>query len=148
VNVTPLIDVVMCLIIFFMLVTKVGISRGIDQDIRLPETILGGKIEDMGDTLTLNIHPPTVSRTADDWPQVTAQVNGETTVREIHPDELGRVLTAFRVVHKDKTKIILRADQDVLYMQLERVLISLHNANIVDTAYETKLSTATGESKP
>ena len=28
VNVTPLIDIVMCLIIFFMLVAKIGVSRG------------------------------------------------------------------------------------------------------------------------
>ena len=43
VNVTPLIDIVMCLIIFFMLVAKIGVSRGEDKDIQLPSTIIGTK---------------------------------------------------------------------------------------------------------
>jgi len=36
VNVTPLIDIVMCLIIFFMLVAKIGVTRGVDAHINLP----------------------------------------------------------------------------------------------------------------
>src|ERR1700712_5167478 len=56
VNVTPLIDIVMCLIIFFMLVTKIGVSRGVDKDIILPDTLMGQKISDMGDTITINMH--------------------------------------------------------------------------------------------
>src|SRR5438552_17602110 len=54
VNVTPLIDVVMCLIIFFMLVAKIGVAQGIKK-MDLPYTFLGKKIEDMGNTLTLNV---------------------------------------------------------------------------------------------
>jgi biopolymer transport protein ExbD len=54
VNVTPLIDVVMCLIIFFMLVAKIGVSTGAAK-MELPETILGKKIEDLGDTLMINV---------------------------------------------------------------------------------------------
>ena len=41
VNVTPLIDIVMCLIIFFMLVAKIGVATGADASIEPPETILG-----------------------------------------------------------------------------------------------------------
>src|SRR5215216_6101634 len=44
VNVTPLIDVVMCLIIFFMLVAKIGVSSGIDNKIDAPTTYLGVKM--------------------------------------------------------------------------------------------------------
>src|SRR5437588_7551778 len=55
VNVTPLIDIVMCLIIFFMLVAKIGVSRGIDAAIKLPDGS-GLQIKDMGQTLTLNLH--------------------------------------------------------------------------------------------
>jgi len=39
VNVTPLIDIVMVLIVFFMLVAKIGVSRGEDADIPLPSAI-------------------------------------------------------------------------------------------------------------
>lgn len=54
VNVTPLIDVVMCLIIFFMLVAKIGVSTGAAK-MELPETIVGTKIENLGDTLVVNV---------------------------------------------------------------------------------------------
>src|SRR5688500_11526561 len=58
VNVTPLIDIVMCLIIFFMLVAKIGVTRGEDATIIPPSTLLGQKIEDIGNTLTLNVTDP------------------------------------------------------------------------------------------
>src|SRR5215212_7314134 len=61
VNVTPLIDIVMCLIIFFMLVAKIGVKSGADPKIKPPSTLLGGKIEDMGNTITLNVR---------DWAQI------------------------------------------------------------------------------
>src|SRR5215813_6805895 len=55
VNVTPLIDVVMCLVIFFMLVAKIGVTTGAEP-MTLPASILGADIKDMGNTLTLNVH--------------------------------------------------------------------------------------------
>src|SRR5215216_1476559 len=54
VNVTPLIDVVMCLIIFFMLVAKIGVSTGAEK-MELPETVRGKKIEELGDSLVINV---------------------------------------------------------------------------------------------
>ena len=47
-NVTPLIDVVMCLIIFFMLVAKIGVSTGADASISIPASILGQELKDPG----------------------------------------------------------------------------------------------------
>src|SRR2546430_7924829 len=55
VNVTPLIDIVMVLIIFFMLVAKIGVTTGADATIDPPETILGVSLKDLGNTLTLNV---------------------------------------------------------------------------------------------
>src|ERR1700712_4118920 len=86
VNVTPLIDVVMCLIIFFMLVARIGITTGAKQ-MDLPYSYLGKKIEDMGNTLTLNVlpigdmervkHPAPGDRpTLPNEAQVTALVDG------------------------------------------------------------------------
>src|SRR3954471_18063771 len=67
-NVTPLIDIVMCLIIFFMLVAKIGVSTGAEA-MDIPASIWGTDIQDMGNTLTLNVRPGPV-----DEPQVTALV--------------------------------------------------------------------------
>ena len=71
VNVTPLIDIVMCLIIFFMLVAKIGVSTGAEK-MAIPETIQGKRIDDMGNTLTLNVRSG-----AGDEPFVTALVDGQ-----------------------------------------------------------------------
>src|SRR3954467_2709592 len=71
VNVTPLIDVVMVLIVFFMLVAKIGVTTGAEA-MDLPATILGARIEDMGNTLTLNVRPG-----KGDAPVVTALVSGK-----------------------------------------------------------------------
>src|ERR1700712_3215457 len=56
VNVTPLIDIVMVLIVFFMLIAKIGVTRGEDSSIPLPSAVLGKKIESLTGTLTLNVH--------------------------------------------------------------------------------------------
>src|SRR5438309_8388357 len=76
VNVTPLIDIVMVLIVFFMLVAKIGVSRGEDKDIQLPTSVQGMKITEFSNTLTLNIH-----RSTADEPQVTTLIKDK--VQEI-----------------------------------------------------------------
>src|SRR4029450_9379784 len=68
VNVTPLIDVVMCLIIFFMLVAKIGVSTGAIA-MELPETILGNKMEELKGTLFLNVLDPRIDRDAAGMPK-------------------------------------------------------------------------------
>ena len=68
-NVTPLIDIVMCLIIFFMLVAKIGVSTGADASITIPASKLGKELTDPGQALTLNVRPG-----VGDEPMVTALV--------------------------------------------------------------------------
>jgi biopolymer transport protein ExbD len=147
VNVTPLIDIVMCLIVFFMLMTKLGVARGIDKDIKLPSAILGKQIADMGDTLSVNIH----YMPSADSPQVTIMVDGqnkEVKILEGRDHPLQRVLEAFKLAHMDKetktskAKIIIRGDQNLTYGQLEKVLMTISDAGISDTAYETKPAAA------
>src|SRR5947207_8969387 len=65
-NVTPLIDIVMCLIIFYMLVAKIGVNTGQDAKIELPMSLMGVKLTDMGNTVTLN-----VARGSGDEPNIT-----------------------------------------------------------------------------
>jgi biopolymer transport protein ExbD len=64
VNVTPLIDVVMCLIVFFMLVAKIGVKTGATK-LDLPETLLGKKIDELGDNVILNVTDPNIDRESD-----------------------------------------------------------------------------------
>ena len=144
VNVTPLIDIVMCLIIFFMLVAKIGVSTGADATIEPPETILGVAIKDLGNTLTLNV------RGADarlEEPIVTALIEkGDRQPREIKILErrgavtdkpLERVLSAFQK-NNENAKVIILGEKDLQYHLLEQVLISCANAKITNVNFQTK----------
>jgi len=140
VNVTPLIDIVMVLIIFFMLVAKIGVSRGEDSDIQLPAAILGKSLDSLSNTLTLNLH---WNRHGDE-PQLDALVDGAkrdiavTRSRAGGQDrELARVLTAFHNQFQDKANVIIRADKDLPYRQLEPVLLACAEASIGNVSYET-----------
>src|SRR5688572_27736991 len=74
VNVTPLIDVVMVMIVFFMLVAKIGVDTGVDRTIAIPASVLGtdAKLMDIPNSLTLNVRAGLA-----DQPDVTALLKGE-----------------------------------------------------------------------
>jgi biopolymer transport protein ExbD len=146
VNVTPLIDIVMCLIIFFMLVAKIGVTRGDIKSVALPKTILGKEIKDFSNTLTLNVLPTPL-----DDPQITTLVDGFPKDIKLY-DRLGgqtdqplmRILQEFKKSHTDP-KVIIRADKDLPYSQLEGVLLACAEAEISNIAYETKEGVDTGD---
>jgi biopolymer transport protein ExbD len=141
VNVTPLIDIVMVLIIFFMLVAKIGVSRGVDDSIPLPSSILGKKLESMSNTLTLNVH----WNRGGEEPQVTTQVDGKMVDLPVKKkyasgsvSDLDSVLNGFAKANAEKANIIIRADRDLPYHQLELVLLACATAGIGNVSYETK----------
>lgn len=141
VNVTPLIDIVMCLIIFFMLVAKIGVSTGAEK-MEIPETVLGNKIEDMGNTLTLNIR-----RGIGDEPYVTALVAGQQQELKLVENRGGKlesplVNVLVRVRGKnDEFKVIIRAEKDLPYRFLEPVLSACSQANVKNVNFNTKVVT-------
>ncbi len=167
VNVTPLIDVVMCLIIFFMLVAKIGVSTG-STPMELPSMILGRKIEDLGGSLIINVMDPNFDRdetthapkldaqgrplrlsTHFAEPRVTALVDpSEKDVREIKLTVSGgggqvvdrplqRVLTEALKKNKDFS-VTIRAEKDLEFSMLQQVLIEIANAGIRNTNYGSK----------
>ena len=153
VNVTPLLDVVMVLIIFFMLVAKIGVTTGADPSIEPPETILGVSLKDLGNTLTLNVRGgPRLEE-----PIVTALVEqGDREPREVKIVErrgisvdrpLERVLTEFRKIHPD-AKVIILGEKDLQYHLLEQVLISAANAKITNVNFQTKPAGGVAASPP
>ena len=44
----------------------------------------------------------------------------------------------FQKINKDKSNIILHADRDLPYSQLEQVLVPIAQAGILNVSYETK----------
>ena len=150
-NVTPLIDVVMCLIIFFMLVAKIGVTTGAES-INIPASERGIDLKDLGNTLTLNV------REVGDQPFITALVDGSSREpRELklvdplnptrHP--LRDVLTRLRYgndmkpggagasADNDKFKVIIRGDRDMSYRALEPILETCMEANVDKVDFNT-----------
>jgi biopolymer transport protein ExbD len=163
VNVTPLIDVVMVLIIFFMLVAKIGVITGAEKDILPPETYIGTKIENLAGTLTLNVRDELVVREKDpatgnmvarrlsgrsEQPLVTALVEGADEPKPIpivlrneqggiidYP--LRRVLDA-AVKANPKLKLIILADLETEYYLLEQVLTAAAEAKVSDFNFQMR----------
>lgn len=70
-NVVPLIDVMLCIIVFYMLAARIGVDSGADQTIVVPVTALGTELEKIGtNNLIVNV------RERAGEPEVTARVDG------------------------------------------------------------------------
>jgi biopolymer transport protein ExbD len=147
-NVTPLIDVVMCLIIFFMLVAKIGVSTGAEA-MTIPATIMGTDIKDMGNTLTLNVR----AGFGDD-PLITALVGGQKTELKVKDangkPQLADTLRFFRYGptlkpntakpqdNNSNFSVIIRGEENLQYRFLEPILMAAAEANVKNVSFNTK----------
>src|SRR3954462_1954879 len=132
-NVTPLIDVVMCLIIFYMLVAKIGVNTGADPSIAIPATQMGNELKDLGNTLILNVREiaevPFVTALVDNSqrsPQevkIVDPITGTHTLREIlrrlRFGNDGKPGGTGANADNENFKIIIRGDKDMSYKTLE-----------------------------
>ncbi len=154
VNVTPLIDIVMCLIIFFMLVAKIGVDTGADRNIDIPTSVLGTNIKDMGNTLVLNVvNGPT--GVPDPQPIVTALVRGqmqELKLRDFYAgktqDQLLNTLKLYRegdaLLHMSPNpdfKVVIRGDKSLTFRFLAPVLMDCNLAHVHTFAFNTRQPT-------
>jgi len=154
VNVTPLIDVVMVMIVFFMLVAKIGIDTGVDRTIAIPASILGTDIKqmDIPNSLTLNVRPGLA-----DEPDVTALLEGNLQELRVKDQQghnpLADSLKFFRYgrdllpggwgVNGDNPafNVIIRGDRDMDYKYLEPVLLACAEANVKSVNFSTETVT-------
>jgi biopolymer transport protein ExbD len=159
VNVTPLIDIVMCLIIFFMLVAKIGVTTGAEADIDIPVTQLGKDIKDIGveSSLVLNV------REIAGQPFVTALVESDGSVSKSgkpvelkvvdpvtgkHPlaEALRRLRWGREIAPEANSgnagnpefKVIIRGDKNMTYASLEPILLACMEANVKNVNFNTR----------
>ena len=142
VNVTPLIDVVMCLIVFFMLVAKIGVSTGLDNKIDAPSTYLGVKITDLGNALALNLY----AKPGTDEPQVLVDIRGEGQKelkfqetrggQTVHP--IREVLDAMKKERGEQFKVIVNADKNMKYAAMQLVLQECALAGVTNVNFASK----------
>jgi biopolymer transport protein ExbD len=142
VNVTPLIDVVMCLIIFFMLVAKIGISSGIDDKIDAPTTYLGRSAIDLGNSLALNLY----SKPGTDEPQILVDLKGERQKElRLQENKGGKLVHPLQEVLRDMKKergeqfnVIINAEKGMRYAQIQLVLQECAAAQVSNLNFATK----------
>jgi biopolymer transport protein ExbD len=152
-NVVPLIDIIMCLIIFYMLVARIGVTTGADKSIAVPVTQMGIPLKDLGSTLLVNVREigdPAVL-------QVTALAEGSggkpVELRLNAPggrNELLDELRKWRFGHDGKPggtgrasdmpdfKLIIRGDQTLTYGALEPILLAAMQAQVRTVNFQTR----------
>ena len=154
VNVTPLIDVVMVMIVFFMLVAKIGVDTGVDRTIAIPATVLGTDIKsmDIPNSLTLNVRAGLA-----DQPDVSALLRGQ--MQELSLSDrrghnpLADSLKFFRYgrdlvpggwganADNPAFNVIIRGDREMDYRYLEPVLLACAEANVKSVNFSTQTVT-------
>lgn len=149
VNVTPLIDIVMCMIIFFMLVARIGIDTGGDRSITVPASFLGIDLKDLGNTLTLNVTNGVNLGNGQDEPLITCLLNGHQEQLRIHANNGGTDdYPLYDTLRRAKEmnpqfRAVIRADRDTEYQYLQPVLAECTRAGV---SYD--FATERGESPP
>jgi biopolymer transport protein ExbD len=151
-NVVPLIDVIMCLIVFFMLIAKFGVNTGEDEMIQIPKSILGTSIDDLGNTMVLNVSNPVPGL---DQPTVSGLVGDKVEpLRIIDPSGRSQLVDTLRYrrfgadlkpggdgLNRDNPdfRVIIRGAENLDYRYLEPVLNSIANAGVSTVAYQTEV---------
>ncbi len=139
-NVTPLINIVMCLIIFYMLVAKIGVSTGRMEEMILPKSDIGQIMKDPGNAVTLNVlepeaaNMPPIVKALDE----TGELNKipllmEKDGKTIYPlrrqlEQVGKDPRTGKM--SDEFKVIIRANENIEYKYLQPVLVECANAGV------------------
>jgi biopolymer transport protein ExbD len=130
VNVTPLIDIIMCLIIFFLLVGHIAKAASV-KGIKIPSAKNGKDMRDKSDQLIINLVPPAGGYADNATPTIMIWSNR---ISE------GRLAGYLRKQKRDnpKIKVVLRADRSIPYKFVAPVLISCAQAGIASIHFMTR----------
>jgi biopolymer transport protein ExbD len=145
-NVIPLVDVMLCLIVFYMLAAKIGVNTGADPDIQVPVAKFLQQL-DMTGQLVLNVRQsasgdPIVSGLLDPKSGEFNEVSGTVQTIDTSPGEgglsqLDRILRAVQQ-RKPDMKLVLRTDETVTYGTFMPVLISVNQAKVRNIFHNVK----------
>jgi biopolymer transport protein ExbD len=138
-NLAPMVDVMMCLIIFFLLAAKMVAAE--HRPIDLPWAIAAKKVEasDLGTRVTITVRRADEKDDAAEY--VVVDWDGQRIVeRALQPSELESLLQARagRAVREGtKLRCVIRADRMVMYKHVEVVLRACGLAQISDVVFTT-----------
>ncbi len=119
VNVTPMIDVVMCLIVFYLMVGQLALDR--KSSIVVAETMTGIDQQDLGDPIVIGVHM-----------DGGLTLNGET----IAVDRIGGEVTGM-IARDASAPVRVRADEESGYGSVRPVLSALQEAGVGGVEFVT-----------
>lgn len=125
INVTPLIDVIMCLIIFFLLCGQFAKDEA--KAVALPFAKLGQEVDKQGQLLVNVVS----SEDPKGLPEIYVGANRVTV------ETLAAFLNDERT-HNAQLKVMIRADMKVEYEHISPVLVACAQANITSVNYSTR----------
>ncbi len=136
-NLAPMVDVLMCLIIFFLLASKMVAAEHYAVDLPWAITARNVEASDLGTRVTITVRR---ARGADDQAEyVVADWDGTRIVeRVLAPGDVDALLQARagRAVHEgQKLCCVVRADRLVMYKHVEVVLRGCGLAQIRDVVF-------------
>ena len=136
-NLAPMVDVMMCLIIFFLLASKLVQAEQFKVD--LPWAVKANEVEssDLGARVSITVRR--VDEQDEQAQYVVVEWDGEAIVeRVLAPQDIEALLRARAVrAAQDNQKIrcVVRADRMVMYRHVEVVLRACGFANISDVVF-------------
>jgi len=141
VNVTPLIDVVMCLIIFFLLCGKLAKDEREGGSLAVPLATQGQEITDQRGRLIINVVPDDKNLPPDLDPKnpddrealAAARAHSRPQIyvrgKMILPEQLWTILSTEAKQDRD-LKVMIRADQSLSYEYIAPILVYCARADI------------------
>lgn len=132
-NLAPMVDVMMCLIIFFLLGSSLALEEG--RPVELPFAITAGQAErgDTGARVVVNVRRPESGGDEAEFVIGGAWDGTQVIERKLTPDELERHLAgaaAAAASRGEAVRAVIRADRGVGYGQVETALRACGKAKI------------------
>ncbi len=147
-NLAPMVDVMMCLIIFFMLASAMVSAE--NRPLNLPWALAAKELEkhELGNRVVINVRPAAQNPEATEYVVVRLEPSGAGDMALVE-----RVLTAGDVEPflkasaaraagaKDELRCVIRGDRDVMYKDIEVVLRGCGMAKIAKIVFSAQEGT-------
>jgi biopolymer transport protein ExbD len=136
-NLAPMVDVLMCLIIFFLLASKLVSAEHFP--VKLPWAVAAREVEthDLGARVTINVRRADGADERAEY--VVVDWNGrDVAERVLQPGELAALLRGRAqraATEKQQLRCVIRADEDVQYQHVETVLRACGLAKVANIVF-------------
>ena len=156
-NVVPLIDVMLCIIVFYMLAARIGVDSGADKLITVPTTALGTELDKIGtNNVVVNVREnagePTVTARVENGQGVQTLAVGRTaangtnaSLREVlHALIVGRDGKVGTADDRPELGVIVRGDGEMTYKSFMPVMVAITDAGVKHIFHNTKKEEGSG----